>query len=254
MNFLVLTQEKIYKFDSNFINYFYPSDKMYTHCIQINNNNITNKELESYKNTKYAGPLNVLPNNNNGEKRKQAFLKELDRQASHQATKTTNRLHWGGKAIPPSPKARSLAPVLHGSSLTKQTTSVAGRAMAVGIILQTGRSMILYTSVKEILKKFAKKISEKYKDAEGAVFSVNIIYLKVSREYGSAPILGSIHLLKTINPADNYSPNSFVNESINSICQPSYKSTSESIESIKISNLENKNQYGTATLFVQCKW
>ncbi|TOJ51587.1 hypothetical protein CGI36_25470, partial [Vibrio parahaemolyticus] len=75
----------------------------------------------------------------------------------------------------------------HGSNLTKRTTGVSGTAMAVGIILQVGRSKILFKTMKKYLISFVEQTAKKYPNSKKAVFAVTIIYLKVEREYGRAP-------------------------------------------------------------------
>lgn len=102
-----------------------------------------------------AGPLSVLPNNLNGQARNQNLRKALDHATNQQASKVTDRLLWRGKAMPPSPKVSALAPIKPSTTLTQNTTSAAGVAMAVGIILQVGRSKILYKTIQGYLEEFA---------------------------------------------------------------------------------------------------
>jgi len=104
--------------------------------------------MNEIKKHSLSGPLSVLPNNNNGMKRKHAMLKKLDLSASHIADKKNNRLAWQGKNVTPSPKVRSLAPIIPGTGTTKAKTTSAAGALAVGIVLQTGRAKILYKIIK----------------------------------------------------------------------------------------------------------
>ncbi|EJB8533462.1 hypothetical protein MW343_002659 [Vibrio parahaemolyticus] len=69
MKFTVLTQGGIHSLDSNFINYMYPSSKMYNYCAQQLERDISQQHFKNTKHNSYAGPLSKLPNNNNGEKK-----------------------------------------------------------------------------------------------------------------------------------------------------------------------------------------
>ncbi len=159
MKFTVLTQGGIHSLDSNFINYMYPSSKMYNYCAQQLEGDISQQHFKNTKHNSYAGPLSKLPNNN-GEKRKQALLKKMDNISNYKANKVTDRLHWSGKQVPPTPKFSSLAPITHGSNLTKRTTGVSGTAMAAGIILQVGRSKNSFKTMKKYLISFVEQTAK----------------------------------------------------------------------------------------------
>lgn len=50
MKFTVLTQGGIHSLDSNFINYMYPSSKMYNYCAQQLERDISQQHFKKYKN------------------------------------------------------------------------------------------------------------------------------------------------------------------------------------------------------------
>jgi len=254
MKFTVLTQDGLFSLGSDYINHMYPSNRLYKHCVEMTDNIVEKQKFNTTKHNSFAGPLSVRPNNNNGEKRKQSLLKTLDNTSYHQANKITNRLHWQGKNVPPTTKMRALAPITPGTSLSKRTTTVAGTALAVGIILQVGRAQILYKTIRGYLSEFSNKIHSKKPNSIGAVFAVTIIYLKVERSYGRAPIFSGVHLINLINSSDDFRSNTYINSIITETCQPSYKAKGEKLESININQLEHPNQYETATLFVKCDW
>ncbi|ENS1775602.1 hypothetical protein ACEZNI_003841 [Vibrio parahaemolyticus] len=254
MKFTVLTQGGIHSLDSNFINHMYPSSKMYNYCAQQLEGDISQQHFKNTKHNSYAGPLSKLPNNNNGEKRKQALLKKMDNISNYKANKVTDRLHWSGKQVPPTPKFSSLAPITHGSNLTKRTTGVSGTAMAVGIILQVGRSKILFKTMKKYLISFVEQTAKKYPNSKKSVFAVTIIYLKVEREYGRAPIFSGVHLLQVLDTTSNFNPLGFVGKMVSEVCQPRYRPKGDKLESINLGQLDNPDLYETATLFVMCEW
>ncbi|TOB83923.1 hypothetical protein CGJ96_24725, partial [Vibrio parahaemolyticus] len=51
-------------------------------------------------------------------------------------------------------------PITHGSNLTKRTIGVSGTAMAVGIILQVGRSKKLFKTMKKYLISFVEQTAK----------------------------------------------------------------------------------------------
>ncbi|MGF1834423.1 hypothetical protein [Photobacterium sanguinicancri] len=254
MKFTVITQNGLFSLGADYINHMYPSNRLYKHCVEVTDNSVEKQKFNKTKHNSFAGPLSVPPNNNSGEKRKQSLLKALDNASYHKANKITNRLHWQGKNVPPSTKMRAMAPIMPGTSLTKRTTTVGGTAFAVGIILQVGRAKILYKTIRGYLSEFSKKIHSKNPNSIGGVFAVTIIYLKVERSYGRAPIFSGVHLINLIDSTDDFRPNTYISSIITENCHPSYKAKGEKLESININQLERPNQYETATLFVKCSW
>ncbi|TON99621.1 hypothetical protein CGH44_24970, partial [Vibrio parahaemolyticus] len=87
-----------------------------------------------------------------------------------------------------------------------------------------------------------------------AVFAVTIIYLKVEREYGRAPIFSGVHLLQVLDTTSNFNPIGFVGKMVSEVCQPRYRPKGDKLESINLGQLDNPDLYETATLFVMCEW
>lgn len=254
MKYTIITQNSIYNLSADYIKHMYPSDKLYKSCIALSNEDVKNLRFKDQHLNATAGPLKILPNKVNGAARKQKLLEDIDKASRYNATKLTDRLNWKGKNIPPARKGYGVAPISIGSSLTKKTTTRAGAAMAVGIVLDKARAAILYRTIRKALNIFSQTIHTKNSNSIGAVFIIKILYLKVDTSYGRVPTFSGIYLTKLINSSDNFYAIDYINNVIHDICVPKFQEPLEKIEQVKINELDHPNLYETATLFVQCNW
>ncbi|RCU45692.1 hypothetical protein DU002_14630 [Corallincola holothuriorum] len=257
MRFTVLTHKGPYNFSSDYINHMYPVDSLYKACKQIEKEpKFSDISDTPVKPTSLAGPLEKLPNDLNGAKRKQSLLSELDRTLNIRNARAADRLHWKGLSSIPRSATRALAPIQPSTSLYRRTTTTAGLAMAVGVISQKGRAMILYDLVKGNARAIAQKAKHKHPESKGCVVSINIQYLKVRRDFGRAPTLYSLTVDKVLDVMSvvDLSATQYVGEKISKICNPQLSPIPELSIKVHPDSQVEHNKYGYAILYLKCEW
>ncbi|GAA5217192.1 hypothetical protein ACFSJ3_14205 [Corallincola platygyrae] len=257
MRFTVLTHKGPYNFSSDYINHMYPVDSMYKACKQIEKEpKFSDISDTPVKPTSLAGPLEKLPNDLNGVKRKQSLLSELDRTLNIRNARAADRLYWKGQSSIPRSATRALAPIVPSDSLNKRTTTTAGLAMAVGVVVQYARAVVLFEIIKKEAEKIARKAKDKYQDSAGCVLSINIKYLKVKRDYGRAPNLFSITVDKGLSAVSSIEFNSikYIQNKVSNICKPALSPEPELQVKVDPEESVDHGKYGYAILYLKCEW
>jgi hypothetical protein len=181
---------------------------------------------------------------------KQRMLGQLDKQANFQQLKRADRLSWKGTSVPPVRPISNLAAIQPSTSLTKSSANKAGAAMAVGIVLDRARELILYQTIKSAVNSFSSKVQTKFSDTRGAILVVHVAYLKVATDIGRSPSLKGVSLVKALAPSESVNHQEFINERIFWTCNPSITKPPMA----KMVDGYTENRWGVANLFVECLW
>lgn len=251
----ILTHNREVPLSSDYINYMFPANKLFNSCIELRSDTAAETiPASSIKDSSLAGPLRKLPNDLTGEKRLQQLKEKIDRSVNVKATMATDRAHWKNKGVLPSKRYPSVAPIQPSTSLSNAMKIKGGRAMAVGIVLQKGRAMLLYDIVRQNVKALAKRVKTSNPESSGCVLIVNIKYLKVEREYGKAPQLSQVTLDHLIPSADEsgFESHAYLREKISSLCEVSARKRVDT--KFSIVHGETDESYSTAILFIKCVW
>lgn len=255
MRLLIITSDNEYSFSSEYIKYLYPTDKMFDTCVELREQ-IAQSEFEnkSISMNSLSGPLKQLPNALNGQKRLNNLRNILDQSQSIRSTKETDRLHWQGRGIVPARKTSSLSPIYPSSTMSGGMKVNASKAMALGVILQKGRAMMLYDIVRQNTEALARKVASENPGSVGCIFILVIKYLKVAREYGKAPQLSKITLDKIISAQDDeqYFAVRYISNKVKTVCHDSIKALPNTEYSKEFGEVGDSD--GTAVLFIKCLW
>ncbi|CCN81600.1 hypothetical protein VIBNISFn27_970159 [Vibrio nigripulchritudo SFn27] len=252
----ILTHNREVPLSSDYINFMYPVDKLFKSCIELRSEaEMKAIPASSIKESSLGGPLRKLPNDMNGEKRFQKVREAIDRSTNVRSTMATDRLHWKNKGVIPSPAHASMAPIQPSSLATNSMKAKGGRAMALGIVLQKGRAMMLYDIIRQNVKILAQRVKNSNPESSGCILVVNIKYLKIEREYGKAPQLSRLSLdtLFSNETKSAFDERSFISNKINSLCEVSAKKPLDNEFSILIGGNSDES-YSSAVLFVKCSW
>ncbi|EGR3372165.1 hypothetical protein DMJ27_05215 [Vibrio parahaemolyticus] len=181
----ILTHERDTPLSINYINYMYPADKLFNSCVELRSK-IDNEKIpvSTIKDTSLAGPLRKLPNDITGEKRLQKLKEQIDRNMAVKSSMLTERMHWKNKAVIPSRNFSSLAPIQPSTLASTAMKANSGRAMALGMVLQKGRAMLLFDIIRQNVRALANKVHNANLESSSCVLIVNVKYLKVERNMG----------------------------------------------------------------------
>ncbi|EGR2999071.1 TPA: hypothetical protein NGU48_000520 [Vibrio parahaemolyticus] len=181
----ILTHERDTPLSINYINYMYPADKLFNSCVELRSK-IDNEKIpvSTIKDTSLAGPLRKLPNDITGEKRLQKLKERIDRNMAVKSSMLTERMHWKNKAVIPSRNFSSLAPIQPSTLASTAMKANSGRAMALGMVLQKGRVMLLFDIIRQNVRALANKVQNANLESSSCVLIVNVKYLKVERNMG----------------------------------------------------------------------
>ncbi|EKB7278094.1 hypothetical protein ACEWAL_17355 [Vibrio parahaemolyticus] len=181
----ILTHERDTPLSINYINYMYPADKLFNSCVELRSK-IDNEKIpvSTIKDTSLAGPLRKLPNDITGEKRLQKLKERIDRNMAVKSSMLTERMHWKNKAVIPSRNFSSLAPIQPSTLASTAMKANSGRAMALGMVLQKGRAMLLFDIIRQNVRALANKVQNANLESSSCVLIVNVKYLKVERNMG----------------------------------------------------------------------
>ncbi|EGR2182878.1 hypothetical protein DZF89_07930 [Vibrio parahaemolyticus] len=181
----ILTHERDTPLSINYINYMYPADKLFNSCVELRSK-IDNEKIpvSTIKDTSLAGPLRKLPNDITGEKRLQKLKEQIDRNMAVKSSMLTERMHWKNKAVIPSRNFSSLAPIQPSTLASTAMKANSGRAMALGVVLQKGRAMLLFDIIRQNVRALANKVHNANLESSSCVLIVNVKYLKVERNMG----------------------------------------------------------------------
>ncbi|EMR9625468.1 hypothetical protein WKN16_001401 [Vibrio parahaemolyticus] len=181
----ILTHERDTPLSINYINYMYPADKLFNSCVELRSK-IDNEKIpvSTIKDTSFAGPLRKLPNDITGEKRLQKLKEQIDRNMAVKSSMLTERMHWKNKAVIPSRNFSSLAPIQPSTLASTAMKANSGRAMALGMVLQKGRAMLLFDIIRQNVRALANKVHNANLESSSCVLIVNVKYLKVERNMG----------------------------------------------------------------------
>ncbi|EHZ2539113.1 TPA: hypothetical protein NKQ48_000327 [Vibrio parahaemolyticus] len=181
----ILTHERDTPLSINYINYMYPADKLFNSCVELRSK-IDNEKIpvSTIKDTSLAGPLRKLPNDITGEKRLQKLKEQIDRNMAVKSSMLTERMHWKNKAVIPSRNFSSLAPIQPSTLASTAMKANSGRAMALGMVLQKGRAMLLFDIIRQNVRALANKVQNANLESSSCVLIVNVKYLKVERNMG----------------------------------------------------------------------
>jgi|GEM_PF-1808981 len=251
----ILTHNREVPLSSSYINYMYPVNKLFTSCIELRNDSVMESiPASSIKDSSLAGPLRKLPNDMTGEKRLQKLKERIDRSSNIKATMATDRAHWQNKEVIPSRHYTSVAPIQPSTTASNSMKAKGGRAMALGIVLQKARAMVLYDIVRQNTQILAKRVKASNPSACGCVLIVNIKYLKVEREYGKAPQLSQVTLDRLIFGTDepSFESSAYVRGKISSLCEVSIRKSIDT--KFSIVHGETDESFSTAVLFIKCTW
>lgn len=163
----------------------YPADKLFNSCVELRSK-IDNEKIpvSTIKDTSLAGPLRKLPNDITGEKRLQKLKEQIDRNMAVKSSMLTERMHWKNKAVIPSRNFSSLAPIQPSTLASTAMKANSGRAMALGMVLQKGRAMLLFDIIRQNVRALANKVQNANLESSSCVLIVNVKYLKVERNMG----------------------------------------------------------------------
>ncbi|CDT79788.1 hypothetical protein EX191_05110 [Vibrio chemaguriensis] len=251
----ILTHERDTPLSINYINYMYPADKLFNSCVELRSK-IDNEKIpvSTIKDTSLAGPLRKLPNDITGEKRLQKLKEQIDRNMAVKSNMLTDRMHWKNKAVIPSRNFSSLAPIQPSTLASTAMKANSGRAMALGMVLQKGRAMLLFDIIRQNVRALANRVHNANLESSGCILIVNVKYLKVEREYGKAPQLSRVSLASIISQEDkyNFDSSAYVRGQIANICEASAKAPINT--KFQIVSGQYGESYSTAVLFIKCTW
>ncbi|MFH4572819.1 hypothetical protein WMQ62_03955 [Vibrio diabolicus] len=162
----------------------------------------------------------------------------------------TDRMHWKNKAVIPPSNFSSLASIQPSTLASTAMKANSGRAIALGMVLQKGRAMLLFDIIRQNVRALANRVNKANLESSGCILIVNVKYLKVEREYGKAPQLSRVSLASIISQEDkyNFDSSAYVRGQIANICEPSANTK------FQIVSGQYDDSYSTAVLFIKCTW